>query len=69
MSPRSAQYRQQQHDITARAELCTPDIARLWREIAASYRFLAEREERLESDQRYAALTDAVSIESRKRLE
>jgi hypothetical protein len=48
MSATAADYRRHQHEFAARAEQCAGEIAALWREVATSYRFLADREERIE---------------------
>ena len=39
-------YRNSLEDCLARAEYCYPDVAATWRQIADSYRFLIELEER-----------------------
>lgn len=52
MSSKSDVYRRHFHDFSGRAEQCEPEIAALWREVAGSYRFLMEREDRLEAQER-----------------
>lgn len=50
--PQKAQdYRRHMHDCMTRAELsASKEIQDLWDTIAASYRFLLQREERIEAE-------------------
>ena len=50
MSADTERYRERQFHFNAKAKHCPPEIAALWREIASSYQFLADREEASERE-------------------
>jgi hypothetical protein len=51
MLTKRAQYHRSLDECQAKAEhACEPEISALWSTIAASYRFLMEREDRLAND-------------------
>jgi hypothetical protein len=51
MPEKAQDYRRHMHDCMTRAELSgSKEIQELWETIAASYRFLLQREERIDAE-------------------
>jgi hypothetical protein len=50
MSEKTDNYRRRHHECVARSEGCAVEIGALWLQIAKSYQFLADREERINAE-------------------